>query len=100
LLKESKEYRKDKKVWIWSPFTIGTNFQREVKKGIKYEYVNGLFPQRRFLDSSLEERVEGGVILSLPETEIETYLRDQIDLKFLAPDEELINHLETLISKH
>lgn len=60
--------------------------------------MNGLFPQRRYLGNSLADRIEGGVILSLPETEIEAYLRDQIDLKFLAPDEELINHLETLIS--
>ena len=41
VIRESKENRQDKKVWIWSPFTIGQTFTRETKKGIRYKYVHG-----------------------------------------------------------
>lgn len=38
--------------------------------------------------------------MELPETDVENYLKEKLDLKWMKSDEELINSLETLIEVH
>ena len=58
-----------------------------------------MFPSRQQLPDSVNH-VEGGLILELPETDVENYLKEKLDLKWMKSDEELINSLETLIEVH
>ena len=38
-----------------------------------------------------------GILIDMPETQIEEYLRSRIDLEWLASDEDLIHFMETFI---
>lgn len=42
--------------------------------------------------------MEGGLILEMPESNIEAYLQEQLDLQLISSDEDLINHLENVIN--
>jgi hypothetical protein len=46
------------------------------------------------------DHLQGGLIIDLPEMGVEEYLKNILDIEQLPSDEDLINHLETLIEKH
>jgi hypothetical protein len=43
-------------------------------------------------------QIEGGIVLELPESNIEAFLKEHLDLQLISSDEDLINHLENVIS--
>jgi hypothetical protein len=59
----------------------------------------GEFISRRSMITELEH-LQGGLIIDMPETGVEDYLRTVLDLDWLPSDEDLINHLETLLEQH
>ena len=66
-------------MFIWSPFTIGTAFPAEVKV-TKKKYTRGDLPNR-VVDPQLVGQFQGGLILSLPDEQVEDYLKSVLDLK-------------------
>jgi len=65
----------------------------------KFKYTSGLFKARQEVPSSVYA-LEGGVVIDMPETGCEEYLKSVIDLSKLPSDEVLIENLEHLIEDH
>jgi hypothetical protein len=54
----------------------------------------------RIVDAPLVAHLDGGVILDLPEEDVTTYVKSQVDLQWLPPDEDLVDFLERRIDDH
>ena len=97
-LRQSKSKKQDKDVNVWSPFTIGTAFPLGVSM-VKKRYTRGELPDRG-LEDPLLSSLNGGLILDLPDENIDVYLGQKLDLQYLPLDEELIAFLEDQIDRH
>jgi hypothetical protein len=65
----------------------------------KVKYISGKFQERQVLPESVSS-LNGGIVIDMPDTGCEQYLRTVIDIDKLLPDEELIQNLEDLIEDH
>ena len=83
---------------IWSPITIGTAFPQHIRKE-KKQYRSGEFVHRIYIAPSLQH-LPRGILLDMPDTDIEEYLRNSIDLQWLSSDEDLIHFMQTFIEEH
>ena len=83
---------------MWLPLTIGTAFPEFVTRETK-RYTRGHFLNRDY-KPLVVRGLQGGVIIDMPEENIESYLLTVLDLKWMPTDEELITHLEILIERH
>ena len=65
----------------------------------KVKYISGKFKERQIVPENVSS-LNGGIVIDMPDTGCEEYLRTVIDIDKLKPDEELIQNLENLIEDH
>jgi len=78
-LKRSQFKVKEKSIIIWSPITIGAAFPQHIRKE-KKQYMSGEFVLRSYNIPSLQH-LPRGMLIDMPETQIEEFLRSCIDLE-------------------
>ena len=96
-IKQSKARTADKKVMVWTPVVIGTNFPSHVKQ-LKLEYNTGEMLNAQNFPADLNKMV-GGLILNLPLLSIEQYLAAHLDIGWILSDDELVQFLENWLNK-
>ena len=97
-IKQSQYKRSEKVINVWNPLTIGTAFPATVIMQ-KKKYTRGEIPDRLVVPPVVAQ-LDGGIIIDLPDENIEEYLQDKVDLQVMPSDEDLINYLEDQIDDH
>jgi hypothetical protein len=59
----------------------------------KKSYIRGDVPNR-IVEDPIVEHLDGGLILDLPDEDVEAYVKSQVDLKWMPSDDDLVNYLE------